>query len=324
MPIGSYKLDDYHREARKVHGNVSRVVQSWMGDESLPSSITSQGSFSFSGANYKLPTFVPPNGIFGEGFRWQGYPLISMGNYWWTYMRQHAFLSMCETIPKLNDNSISNILEFGSFIYNLVVHRRVEIPKSLTEAWLSYRYQYMTTKLDIQEAIKFMSRHADEYLRGDGLKSYGVHRFTYHDSVYGDVDVTCRCTARIRQRDLSTIKEVWHALERYGLTPDFYVIWDMIPYSFIVDWFVPVGDVVAIWDAERVYNDEHYEFRDLTYSVKYVLRQPDGLNWSMYYRWIEKTTPGLSGFYWLESSGPSQRVAGYRALDTVSLLLGKS
>jgi hypothetical protein len=252
--------------------------------------------------------------FFHEDLRYQGYPIVDMSNYWIRYATQHAFLDACQSAPSLNDNSISNILEITGFIYKLVVKHQIDIPNSLQDAWLAYRYSYGTTKMDAEEAISFMSRHLPDNIWDIGYKAYGCHVFTYKGAT-----VTARCTMRMKRKEVSKIRDIWIALEKYGLAPDFYVIWDMIPYSFIVDWFVPVGDVLDVIDASTQYTEENYDFGQIVYSLSYSFNADDGLPHHVYSRWVEETPPALSGYYWLEKDKTSNKTIVKRVLDTLSL-----
>jgi hypothetical protein len=253
--------------------------------------------------------------LFKEDLRYKGYPVMDITNYWLSYAKQHAFLDACESAPSLNDNSISNIFEITGFIYKLVVKHQIDIPKSLSEAWLAYRYSYGTTKLDAEEAIKFMSRHLPDNVWEVGYKAYGYYKFSYEDT-----EVTARCTMRMKRKEVSQIRDIWLALEKYGLAPDFYVIWDMIPYSFIVDWFLPVGEVMDVVDASMQYTEENYDFGSIVYSLKYSFIADDGFNHHVYSRWVEETPPALSGFYWLEQRTPSSKTLIKRILDGLALI----
>jgi hypothetical protein len=105
----------------------------------------------------------------------------------------------------------------------------------------------------------------------------------------------------------------------YGLSPSFYVIWDMIPYSFIVDWFIPVGDILNSYDKKSMY-ERTYDFSNLWYSLKYERTVADGSSISAYTRWGASSPPEYNGFYTLENMGdPSKRTIGFRILDAMSL-----
>jgi hypothetical protein len=228
---------------------------------------------------------------------------------------QHAYLDCVQSVPRLNDNNVSNILEVTKFITDLVVHHRIEIPKSLSSAWLQYRYQYGTAKLDAEEAVEFVHRHMD--LRGiSSIKCYGRHTIRYKGR-----DILFRCCLNATPKQLPTLKRVWRSLYQYGLTPSFYTVWDMIPYSFIVDWFLPIGDVMSAWDAEREYT-QSFDLENINFSISYSNADLDkGLTFGCYTRWYASTPPTLQGRYFLEDGRPSSPLNGHRVLDLASLIL---
>jgi hypothetical protein len=227
---------------------------------------------------------------------------------------QRAYLDAIDRVPRLNDNSIANIAELCSFIYNLVVNHRVQMPASLSDAWLQYRYQYTTTKLDTKEAIDFVHRHMDI----EHLESFSCHGSSHVS--YGDVEGIVKCGFRVIPKDLRTLNRVWRALYTYGLEPNFYVVWDLIPYSFIVDWFIPVGDMAHAEDAQRNFKST-YECSTINYSVSYDVMK-DGHMWHCYTRWQAPAPDSLNGLYFFEDEPKSKKVWGYRLLDAGSLILG--
>jgi hypothetical protein len=114
------------------------------------------------------------------------------------------------------------------------------------------------------------------------------------------------------------------ALDTYGLTPDFYVIWDMIPYSFIVDWFLPISDVLATLDADAKYfSGEYYNLKNLCYSLSYNRELDDGNVVKCYSRWKGSVPTSLNSFYWLEPPSASSKAVAYRILDALSLFIGR-
>jgi len=237
-------------------------------------------------------------------------------NYWWNVMVQQAYLDCLQSMPRLNENSISNLLELVGFVKALVVDHRIEIPKSLQSAWLAYRYQYQTTKLDAEEAIKFVHRYTELGGLSRSISCHGSSKIQFKD-----VDMTCRCRATVLPKELDTFANVWRALYTYGLQPNFYVVWDMIPYSFVVDWFIPVGNLAAVADARSQYSSTNYNISRIVFSVSYDVKDDDGNIFRQYTRWAQGTPPELNGLYFLETAGPSDRVLGYRILDALSLTI---
>lgn len=238
-------------------------------------------------------------------------------NYFLNSLKQHAFIDAVNNMPRLNDNSISNIKEISSFIYSLVTHRKVEIPKSLSSAWLAYRYQYTTSKLDLQEAISFVNRHADLGSLDREITTYGLAT-----DYFNGTQVQLRCQIKCKPREVSFIKGLLRTLDTLGLVPDFYVIWDSIPYSFIVDWFLPVGDILSVLDAERTYSEENYDYSLIGYSLKY-LNFTDMGTYSVYARWVETHPPELNSLYWFEEPSASMQTVGFRAIDALALTFGR-
>jgi hypothetical protein len=153
----------------------------------------------------------------------------------------------------------------------------------------------------------------DDFLRS-GFSCYGS---ASRDILGTTVVMKCRLDAK--QKELSYLEQIWTGLYRYGLTPSFYVIWDMIPYSFIVDWFIPVGDILSGYDKTRMY-DRTYEFSNLWYSLSYDTADTEAVVHA-YTRWTSDSPPEFNGYYTLDNKGTtSDKVIGYRILDTLSLL----
>jgi hypothetical protein len=238
--------------------------------------------------------------------------------YWRNWLVQHAYLDALQSAPRLNENSISNVIEIVGFIKHLVVDHRIEIPKSLQSAWLSYRYQVTTSRLDAKEAIEFVHRNMDLGGLDKGIKCFGS---AIHE-VNGKL-VTCRCSLRLTPKELGLLASIWRSLYTYGLQPNFYVLWDMIPYSFIVDWFIPLGDIASVLDAEAMFMDnDNYDISDVCFSLSYDTKK-DNYSSHQYSRWRSQPLAHFNEFYWLDKPSTSNRTLVYRILDTASLCIGR-
>jgi hypothetical protein len=243
----------------------------------------------------------------------------STRNYWKNYMVEHATLDALESFPKLNDNSISNAFEVLGFIKALVVDHRIEIPSSLSDLWLSYRYQYNTSKMDVKEAVKFVKRYMDLGSLDRGILCRGTSYHTFDEGT----TVTCRCQCRVVPQIVSKTKELLRSLDTYGLTPDFYVIWDMIPFSFMVDWFVPIGDMLGVEDVNSKFlSGEFYKIEDMCWSLSYTRKWRNAAV-SCYTRWHGVVPSSLNSFYWLEPPSSSSKVTTFRVLDAASIFIGR-
>jgi hypothetical protein len=240
-------------------------------------------------------------------------------SYWRNYLTEHALMSALESFPRLSDNSISNALEVLGFIKTLVVDHRIEMPKSLNDLWLSYRYSYTTTKLDIEEAVKFVRRHSALGTLDRAISCYGTSSHSFENGT----TVTCRCECNVIPQIVNTVNRLLRTLDRYGLSPNFYIVWDMIPYSFMVDWFVPVGDALAVEDVNsRFLSGEFYKIRDICYSLSYT-REFQNARVKCYSRWRGSVPRSLNSFYWLEPPSGSSKTTVFRVLDAASIFIGR-
>jgi hypothetical protein len=290
----------------------------------MPADFSSAGYRLNQSDPYVLAEFIPPHTdeLFFLGEReivrhspsYLNKPMVA---YWREWLIEHAYADALQSVPTLNDNSIQNLGEIVGFIYALVVKRRIEIPKSLQDAWLAYRYTVGTGVLDAEEAIAFVDRHlAKEWLNTIGLKCYGQASTTIEGKT-----VTCRVVFKIKSQDCGTLAKIWDGLTTYGLAPDFYQIWDSIPYSFMVDWFVPIGDALSIADLGNKYMGDTYRIFDVCFSLKYNLQDTDYYPWSCYSRWESSPLTSLNGLYWFEKPEASSRTKFFRFLDAASILV---
>lgn len=165
-----------------------------------------------------------------------------------------AYTKACEGLPSAATNLAANILEAASLLKNIFSGEILgEIPKTARDAWLSYRYVYNTTKLDVRELKTTFSR-IEDLARFDTVPVYGSYTrggITYR--VGFDIDV-----AQILPNDVST------TMRKFGLELSLLNVWDMIPYSFVVDWFVPIGKVLEYFESLDAVK---YEPHDIWWSI---------------------------------------------------------
>jgi hypothetical protein len=235
-------------------------------------------------------------------------------------LKEAAYKSAIDSMPKLNDNSISNALEIVSFLKSLVFEHRIEIPRSLkdlvSEAWLGYRYSYSTTTLDAEETVKYIARRMASKYRDRSsdtwLPSYGSASVT-HDGI----PVTMKCRVMYNDDTFHCYENAWDALYEYGLQPNLYVIWDMIPFSFVIDWALPIGDIASAMDASAHLPSLKYKLSQPLYSLQYT-KQEGELNVRHYTRFSGSAPTSLIGGVFADSS-VSTRTKFKRFADAVTL-----
>lgn len=253
-------------------------------------------------------------------YQWVPYnsPMNLSESYSFQHLRQSAFWDAISDIKALNQNSVQTIIEVVQFLIKVKSGKfkiKDIIPSSLSDLWLQYRYQYSTTKLDVEEALEFIE-WTGVFSQKDTFFVHGSH---------SDNGVKCLCKVTVKNRFLSEAKAWWNKLYKYGLQPNFYLVWDTTPFSFIVDWFLPVGDLCNIIDS---YNNitNTYDCVNVVYSLQYRAAVGNGgvsLIASLYSRWVENHFPPCEFCYLYEGNNPSNKTIIFRCLDALSLILGR-
>lgn len=177
--------------------------------------------------------------------------------------------------------------------------------KTPEDLWMSYRYVYSTTKSDIDEVQRFIQKNRTYTARGG--KSTDVGR--YHVKILFDLD---------------SFEASQTFSDKLGLTPDLYNLWDMVPMSFVVDWFTDFGGLL-----ERITNygyARRFNVRSVTSSWKWTEKRtldiagiPVKCTFSSYER---RVMPTLPDFIPTLDTSVKDRTLLKRVVDGVCLLIG--
>lgn len=161
-----------------------------------------------------------------------------------------------QAIPNINNiENFKDLKELSKMvppIINLIKKRNI---KSLADFYLWYKYTYKTTELDVREAIRALSKH------------------------FGQKPGYQKWSRRYKNRDKGTDWPVYHTrytvyydtftqgfFESCGLKLNCSNLWDIIPFSFVADWFINLGDIFTQLDAcDRAYS---VPIRSVLYTTK--------------------------------------------------------
>jgi hypothetical protein len=125
--------------------------------------------------------------------------------------------------------------------------------KAASDAWLAWRYGWQQLGYDCQNVRDFIvtpttplvlsgqsgiSVPSLEVASGD-FGSTSDRFSTYTDRLEWDVSYRARVLAKFRYSTLNAVMDV-------PLTA-----WELVPYSFVADWFVNIGDCLAAWKVRR-------------------------------------------------------------------------
>lgn len=237
-------------------------------------------------------------------------------------LMQDAFMDAINNIPRLSDNEFRNILELASLLKGLAVDKTLSLPKTLSDAWLQYRYRYNTSIADYQEFLAFCQNMAAWGRRQGKLEVRGRAQRTITTDDGQEVPVTCVATVRLRAKELDQFGQIARALYHLGLGQSSYAVWDSIPYSFMVDWVFPIGNILNGYDLYKNFRFS-YEIKEGSFSFSYTHRVTR-IGVKNYTRWRFHTPPRLNASYWFEDvAGTSTATSIKRGIDAATIFLGR-
>lgn len=213
-----------------------------------------------------------------------------------------------------NSNSIANGLELFDLCIKLkhldvmgAFKRTRRVGESLADLWLKYRYAYCTTRSDIEELGRFID--------ANGSGSPTVARA-------GDSSAEGTMHVKIMMRPkTNSLGRTVNALTEFGAAPNLYNLWDLVPFSFVVDWFVGIGDVLE--DVTQYGRCAAYDIQSLTTSWKwedYIERGHTRCHIVYYERRVSDRVPSYIPYFEQHSAKTGTIIK--RFADTVALIGG--
>ena len=217
-----------------------------------------------------------------------------------------AYYTAFDNLPQAQQNLIANICDIVRAIksFSSGFKELKSVIEAGEEAWLTYRYVYNTTVSDAKEIEKLAERLYDLTSSSSNLVSYGgctIGGITYHCAIVVDASMF------IPEDILSGFKQLGG---RINLTN----IWDMVPFSFMVDWFLDVSSILERFDT-WVESGE-LPIKQIWYSF---YSSYEDCRTSVYGRWLG-SKPSLPPYSSTRRSASGKTIV-MRVADTLSIFL---
>lgn len=134
-------------------------------------------------------------------------------------------------------------------------------PKTVHKTWLEYKYGWMPLLMEVKGAAELFAQR----LHGRPIEFYSQGKKTASKSFelgvpfvpYGGVNGATYRYVEPLKIDLTVKVKLWlqvansnlSSVQQMGLTNPALYAWEVIPYSFVFDWFVSVGDYLQALTA---------------------------------------------------------------------------
>jgi hypothetical protein len=126
--------------------------------------------------------------------------------------------------------------------------KKIKNPSAWPDFWLNYRFGFRLFYEDTKEILAAARRYKKAAFKGDIRRTHS--RSSGSDTTpWGDrISHKYGLTIYSKERPL-TERSLLHAASSLDALPSLSNMWDFVPYSFVVDWIVPVGDYLERLDT---------------------------------------------------------------------------
>lgn len=216
-----------------------------------------------------------------------------------------------ETIAELGD--ILSPIDVGKAMFGILGRRKANLTALLdllADAKLTYSFALAPTIDDAKEVArnlnKFRRKLLDPHLYGPHT-IYGKRSWTLEDdefAPYQRVLVECRSKIRVRN-NIDTLLPYILPPRGVGLLPSFSSAWNLLPYSFVLDWITRTGSSVSLLEDQAILLllDVEYSTHSVTvyydfdeddmedYSFRSLGKSGSHVGYKSYIRYVKKALP---------------------------------
>lgn len=167
-----------------------------------------------------------------------------------------------------------NALEFFADLDNpSAMIPKLKRLKDLAGGYLSVHYGLLPTVDDLQSLYKSIVKKK-HFVDRNGFQT--VSAGSIKEAVVDDISFTLEQHLKLGvDNEDSRVQSLLTGLENMGVMPNVSNLWQLVPYSFVVDWFVGIGPMLESYDSNSRLN--RFNVRYVTSSVKRTAVIPLGM-----------------------------------------------
>lgn len=175
--------------------------------------------------------------------------------------------------------------------------RNLKKLKSYANSYLTVKYGLLPTISDLRSIVEAVKKHGP-YFDSNGFSTYSAGRITSKNDYAMRYVLAQHIKVAIADED-SVLMDLIRRLDDIDILPTFENLWDLVPYSFVIDWFIDFGD---FWErVDTRLRLSRLNIRYVTSSRKteiYGYHQGSVQNpmvgfvdWVHYHRWVSDQCP---------------------------------
>jgi len=136
-------------------------------------------------------------------------------------------------------------------------------PRRLHKSWLEYKYGWMPLLMDVKGAAEFFAQQhlvrPTTFTVSAAEEVTKTAQWQYVQTAYGSSTPNDLSSPYYISGHMKTRVKIWcelssphlSAMQQLGLTNPALVAWELVPFSFVFDWFVSVGDWLTAATAQQ-------------------------------------------------------------------------
>lgn len=187
-----------------------------------------------------------------------------------------------KTIDMVTEKVIKLVRIKRNFLREMRKSWRTNDHKLVQNRWLEYRYGWIPTVMDINTLVNKPLGIPGTVCRGFSIKRYDSSGYREGDWHYSQTGTfTSQVSAFLTPKD-----PFMKTASQYGIANPALVVWEMVPYSFAVDWVFDIGGYLehlgALNGLERI--NPTYSWKHTFHQEAYAKARPTLTSGYSYYR----------------------------------------
>lgn len=137
-----------------------------------------------------------------------------------------------------------------------------ELADAIANVWLNFRYNIMPNVYLIEDLIKTLNIQMSEFIKFRETRNY-TQEVEFSTPLWDVESQAFNTTHRVMIKRLIDVSGKFPKIKHLVLTNVFVTGYELVPYSFVYDWFINLGDIIAAFLVTPEFTQE-----GATYSWK--------------------------------------------------------